>query len=195
MRETEAFMAKHPVNQKRTIAGLLPATSAWFWGQGNAPTFCRSIVSSAGSAGDHFCGRPAPWIASLLQWKIIDVPNITGYVDTDYAAKGRHAPRQHSIWSVSMSRRPTGFARGNLEKKRRRWPTSMQRSFRQSSETPEFSDWRLLIHPITPLNRDQDPFARFVPWIVAGSDIEPVAGRGFQRKDSGKLDLCLRSRP
>ncbi len=30
-------------------------------------------------------------LARLLGWQVIDVPGATGYLDTDYAAKGRYA--------------------------------------------------------------------------------------------------------
>ena len=30
-------------------------------------------------------------LAELIGWRVIDVPGATGYIDTDYAAKGRYA--------------------------------------------------------------------------------------------------------
>ncbi|MGI5832363.1 MAG: cofactor-independent phosphoglycerate mutase [Thermoguttaceae bacterium] len=184
MRETEAFMAKHPVNQKRTIAGLLPATSAWFWGQGKRPDLLPfdhlfgGIRGGIISAVDLLRG-----IASLLQWKIIDVPNITGYVDTDYAAKGEHAAEalnELDMVCVHVEATDEASHEGNLEKKLQALADIDAKVLPPILEKlRSFPDWRLLISPDHPTPIATKTHSRgFVPWIVAGSDIEPVAGQG-----------------
>ena len=71
-------------------AGKQPATQIWLWGQGKAPCCGRSreVYGKQGailSAVDLVRG-----VGVLLGWKRIDVPGATGYLDTDYAAKGRY---------------------------------------------------------------------------------------------------------
>ena len=57
------------------------SSAAWFTGWQNAAAATP---------------RPAPVVAprtwlALVGWKRIEVPGATGYIDTDYAAKGRYA--------------------------------------------------------------------------------------------------------
>ena len=83
--------ADHPVNRARLQAGKLPATNVWLWGCGKAPklaTFEERFGKTGAmiTAVDLLRG-----IAQLLRWNVIEVPGATGYIDTDYAAKGQYA--------------------------------------------------------------------------------------------------------
>ncbi len=85
MKASEPILAAHPVNQGRKR----PATQVWLWGQGRAPSLrpFREVHGKQGaiiSAVDLVRG-----VGVLLGWKRIDVAGATGYLDTDYAAKGR----------------------------------------------------------------------------------------------------------
>jgi 2,3-bisphosphoglycerate-independent phosphoglycerate mutase len=78
-------------NQQRTGQGELPATQIWLWGFGKTPAmepFLQRFGKTAAviTAVDLLRG-----LGRLLGWKIVEVPGATGYVDTDYAAKGRYA--------------------------------------------------------------------------------------------------------
>src|SRR5688572_21449292 len=89
MERSKALFADHPVNQARRAGGKRPATQVWLWGQGSAPTLrpFRDVYGRQGaiiSAVDLVRG-----VGVLLGWTRIDVPGATGYLDTDYAAKGR----------------------------------------------------------------------------------------------------------
>jgi 2,3-bisphosphoglycerate-independent phosphoglycerate mutase len=91
MSESVAVFADHPVNAKRRRAGRKPATNIWLWGQGNTPTVpsfaeLHGIRGAMITAVDLLRG-----LAALVGWRRIDVPGATGYLDTDYAAKGRAA--------------------------------------------------------------------------------------------------------
>jgi 2,3-bisphosphoglycerate-independent phosphoglycerate mutase len=84
-------LAAHPVNVARVEAGKSPANAIWLWGQGKAPAMPRfsdlhRLAGSIISAVDLVRG-----VGVLAGWKRIDVPGATGYLDTDYAAKGRAA--------------------------------------------------------------------------------------------------------
>ncbi|TWT93938.1 cofactor-independent phosphoglycerate mutase [Stieleria varia] len=91
MSDSAALLADHPVNKKRIADGKRPATNLWLWGLGGAPampTFeqrfgVRGVMITA---VDLLRG-----IAALVGWPRIDVVGATGYLDTDYAAKGRAA--------------------------------------------------------------------------------------------------------
>src|SRR5439155_13915758 len=105
MQRSRAVLAEHPVNQARRAGGKRPATQIWLWGQGKAPqlTPFAQVYGKRGailSAVDLVRG-----VGILLGWKRIDVPGATGYLDTDYAAKGRHgveALRDHDLVCVHV---------------------------------------------------------------------------------------------
>ncbi len=79
----------HPYNRVREAEGHRPANAIWLWGQGKAPRVpaFRELHGLRGaiiSAVDLVRGT-----GQLAGWDRIDVPTATGYLDTDYAAKGR----------------------------------------------------------------------------------------------------------
>ena len=85
------LFASHPINQARVAAGKKPATNLWLWGLGGAPNLPsfheRHAVNGVMiTAVDLLRG-----IAALAGWPRIEVEGATGYLDTDYAAKGRAA--------------------------------------------------------------------------------------------------------
>jgi len=91
MSESVRWFAEHPVNVGRRQRGQLPATNIWLWGQGRTPRLApfEQIYRRCGvmvTAVDLLRG-----LAALIGWDCTDVPGATGYTDTDYAAKGRHA--------------------------------------------------------------------------------------------------------
>lgn len=85
-------LREHPVNRKRAEAGLHPANSVWFWGEGRRPALTpfreKFGVARGGviSAVDLVQG-----IGVCAGLEIISVPGITGNYHTDFAAKGRAA--------------------------------------------------------------------------------------------------------
>ena len=91
MDATERLFAEHPVNKARVEAGKKPATSTWLWGQGGAPSL-TPFVEKYGPRGAMITAVDLlRGIAALVGWDRIEVPGATGYLDTDYAAKGRYA--------------------------------------------------------------------------------------------------------
>ena len=73
------------------LAGVRPATNAWFWGEGRRPKMplFRDLYGLSGAvvgAVDLVHG-----IGRLAGLDVIDVPGATGDLDTDYVAKGRAA--------------------------------------------------------------------------------------------------------
>jgi 2,3-bisphosphoglycerate-independent phosphoglycerate mutase len=79
------------VNRSRIAAGRRPATHVWLWGVGRAPAF-EPFVSKYGTSGTMITAVDLlRGLAALAGWKRLEVPGATGYLDTDYAAKGRAA--------------------------------------------------------------------------------------------------------
>ncbi|MBY0458690.1 MAG: cofactor-independent phosphoglycerate mutase, partial [Gemmataceae bacterium] len=91
MEASKPILAAHPVNAKRIAEGKKPATQVWLWGHGKAPRLepFAQVYGKRGaiiSAVDLVRG-----VGVLLGWHRIDVPGATGYLDTNYANKGRYA--------------------------------------------------------------------------------------------------------
>src|SRR6185295_20135012 len=91
MGSSVALFNDHPVNQARTKSGKMPATNVWLWGLGKTPALTpfKELHGKRGkmiTAVDLLRG-----LAALIGWERIEVPGATGYLDTDYAAKGRAA--------------------------------------------------------------------------------------------------------
>jgi 2,3-bisphosphoglycerate-independent phosphoglycerate mutase len=91
MEASKPILAEHPVNKRRVAEGKKPATQVWLWGQGKAPTVTpfRQTYGKTGaiiSAVDLVRG-----VGVLVGWHRIDVPGATGYLDTNYANKGKYA--------------------------------------------------------------------------------------------------------
>jgi len=95
----------HPVNRDRLARGNPPANAVWLWGQGKAPRLPKfqvvhGLKGAIISAVDLVRG-----VALLAGWDRIDVAGATGYLDTDYAAKGRagvEALEDHDIVCVHV---------------------------------------------------------------------------------------------
>lgn len=88
MRQSIPLFASCGLNQAR---GDQAATQTWLWGLGKRPALTPfrerfGVQGAVITAVDLLRG-----MGRLLGWQVIDVPGATGYLDTDYAAKGRYA--------------------------------------------------------------------------------------------------------
>jgi len=93
MQRSRELLEDHEINRVRVDLQENPANMIWLWGQGKRvelPSFEAKygIKGAAITAVDLVAG-----IARLIGWDLIDVPGATGYLDTDYAAKGKYASR------------------------------------------------------------------------------------------------------
>jgi 2,3-bisphosphoglycerate-independent phosphoglycerate mutase len=91
MSRSSNWLEGHPVNKARIAAGKRPATHVWLWGVGKAPAM-EPFAQKYGRSGTMITAVDLlRGLAALAGWKRLEVPGATGYLDTDYAAKGRYA--------------------------------------------------------------------------------------------------------
>jgi len=91
MSDSVAVFADHPVNAARKRRGESLATNIWLWGLGRAPAL-ESFQKRFGKRGAMITAVDLlRGLAALVGWDRIEVPGATGYLDTDYLAKGRYA--------------------------------------------------------------------------------------------------------
>jgi 2,3-bisphosphoglycerate-independent phosphoglycerate mutase len=91
MDKSVALFAADAQNQERADRRGHSATQIWLWGQGRRPAlqpFAQryGVNGAVITAVDLLRG-----IARLIGWGVVEVAGATGYLDTDYAAKGRAA--------------------------------------------------------------------------------------------------------
>jgi 2,3-bisphosphoglycerate-independent phosphoglycerate mutase len=91
MAASGGWFVDHPVNAARLAAGKRPATHVWLWGAGQGPAL-EPFATRYGLAGTMITAVDLlRGLAALAGWDRIEVPGATGWLDTDYAAKGRAA--------------------------------------------------------------------------------------------------------
>jgi len=200
MDESRRVFADHPVNRRRIEQGKFPATQCWLWGQGRKPNIepfaerfrtameGKTLRGAMITAVDLLRG-----IAKLLGWSVLDVPGITGYTDTDYAAKGRYASdalAENDLVCVHIEAPDEASHEGATEKKIRSLEEIDAKIVGPVAlALKKYGDWRILISPDhpTPIALKTHTHGA-VPWLMAGSDINPDAADRYDEqvaKESG----------
>ena len=185
MSASEAVFADHPVNQARRKAGKRPVTNVWLWGQGSAPRL-ESFEQLYGVRGAMITAVDLlRGLAKLIGWKRIDVPGATGYLDTDYAAKGRYAVealKEHDLVCVHVEAPDEASHEGRADAK-----IEALEQIDRHIVAPVFAalqgypQWRILVSPDHPTPvRTKTHSHGDVPMAIAGSGIQPD---GFDRYD------------
>jgi len=89
MAESARVLAAHRVNRARVARGERPATQVWLWGHGRRPSL-PGFRETYGVGGALISAVDlSRSIGLYLGLELLKVPGITGFTDTDYAAKGR----------------------------------------------------------------------------------------------------------
>jgi len=196
MSASREVLAEHDINRVRVDLGENPATQVWLWGEGPAPrmpTFKErfGLSGAAITAVDLVRG-----IATLIGWEVIKVPGATGYYDTDYAAKGRHAItalERHDLVYVHVEAPDEAGHHGDVRAK----VQAIERIDRDivgpvAEALQQYADHRLLVlpdHP-TPITRrthTADP----VPFAMCGRDVPAGRGRPFSESNAAAAGLMV----
>lgn len=192
-RSVEQF-AHHAVNRARLDAGKLPATNIWLWGLGRTPKLppFREVYGKTGkmiTAVDLLRG-----LAALIGWDRIEVPGATGYLDTDYAAKGRYAVDAISttdIICVHVEATDEASHEGNVAAK----IEALEQIDRHVvgpllAALEAQGDYRILVLPDHPTPvRTKTHSHGFVPLAMAGTGIRPDSQRTYDEKSAGGSEL------
>jgi 2,3-bisphosphoglycerate-independent phosphoglycerate mutase len=170
------LVANHPANAAREAAGKKPANAIWLWGQGKAPSLTpfRERYGLRGaiiSAVDLVRG-----VGQLAGWDRIDVPGATGYLDTDYAAKGRagvEALEHYDLVCVHVEASDEASHEGRADAKveaLERIDREILGPLRQAME--RHGEGRILVSPDhATLLRTRAHDRAWVPWAMAGTGL------------------------
>jgi len=184
MAKSATWLAGHPVNQARIAAGKRPATHVWLWGVGRAPAM-EPFAAKYGMSGTMITAVDLlRGLASLASWKRLEVPGATGYLDTDYAAKGRAAIAELAtadLVCVHVEAPDEASHQGNAVEKVKAIEEIDAKIVKPIADhlagVPEH---RILVcpdHPtfITTKTHSRGP----VPFVMAGSGIEPLGQKTY----------------
>ena len=144
----------HPVNAARKAAGKRPASNVWLWGLGQAPRL-KPFVEQYGPRGAMITAVDLlRGIAALVGWDRIEVPGATGYLDTDYAAKGRagiDALQKYDIVCVHVEASDEASHEGRGDEKVKAIEEIDKHVVGPLLEAlPKHGDWRVMISPDHP---------------------------------------------
>jgi 2,3-bisphosphoglycerate-independent phosphoglycerate mutase len=176
MASGSAALAGHPVNQARAAAGKPPANAIWLWGQGKAPRVPRFAELHHQSGAIISAVDLVRGVGVLAGWSRIDVPGATGYLDTDYAAKGRFAVRAlegHDIVCVHVEAPDEASHEGRPDAK----VEALERIDRDIvapivGALASYAHWRILISPDhSTLLRTRAHDRAPVAWAMAGTGL------------------------
>jgi 2,3-bisphosphoglycerate-independent phosphoglycerate mutase len=196
MEASKPIFADHPTNKKRIAAGKSPASQCWLWGQGKAPTVkpFRDTYGPRGaiiSAVDLVRG-----VGVLAGWHRIDVPGATGYLDTDYAAKGRYAVEALGAFDlvcVHVEAPDEASHEGKADEKVKALERIDEHIVGPLLEAlPRHGDWRILVEPdhrTTLATRAHAHGA--VAFAAAGAGIKPAGQTSYDEPtaEAGSLSF------
>lgn len=188
MAASARWLEGHPVNAARIAAGKRPATNIWLWGAGRAP---RMEPFAATYAATGFGGRATMitavdllrGLAALAGWKRLEVAGATGYLDTDYAAKGRAAIAEldrADLVCVHVEAPDEASHEGNaVEKVRAIERIDELIVMPIAAHLATLPEWRILVCPDHPTFLATKTHSRgSVPYLIAGSGIA-AGGRTY----------------
>jgi 2,3-bisphosphoglycerate-independent phosphoglycerate mutase len=196
MSESVAIFAGHPVNAARRQRGQLPVTNIWLWGQGPAPAV-EPFAKRYGKQGAMITAVDLlRGLAALLGWQRIDVAGATGYLDTDYAAKGRAAVAaidKTDLVCVHVEAPDEASHEGNVQAKVKALEEIDRHIVRPLLEALSArGDYRILVtpdHP-TPL-RTKTHIHGAVPFAMAGAGVTPDEWQTYDESSAGRSKLSF----
>lgn len=205
LRLSAELFAGHEVNRARLAAGKRPASMAWIWGQGTKPSVPEfhgrfGLRGAMITAVDLLAG-----IAAFIGWDRLDVPGITSYHDTDYAAQGRatiQALKKFDVVCCHVEAPDEASHQGD-------WKTKVA-SLEAIDEkivgpildallergdpeaNPGAEGWRMLVMPdhftlCSTRKHDATP----PPFVMGGAWVRSAVKRGFTEREARESDLFV----
>ncbi len=196
MDRAHTLLADHEVNAVRRDLGENAATDIWLWGQG-PPAELQAFAGRFGVSGVLIAAVDLiRGIARTADMAVLDVPGATGYLDTDYAAKGKAAVEaldDYDLVVVHVEAPDEAGHRGNADEKIEaieQIDCHVVGPVLEKLRT--FDKWRILISPDHPT-----PVASKVhtatppPFCMAGHAIHSVLNKTFCEKHATQSDLYI----
>lgn len=197
MSQSVQWFSDHEVNQSRAQRGKLTASNIWLWGLGQKPKLqsfesLHQIKGAMITAVDLLRG-----LAALVGWDRIEVPGATGYVDTDFAAKGRYAIEaigKYDLVCVHVEASDEASHEGDVQKKIKAIEDVDANivgpilQHLQASGEP----WRLLVTPDHPTYCSTKTHTHGdVPFAMAGNGLEADSYDAYHEGNAQAAELAF----
>jgi 2,3-bisphosphoglycerate-independent phosphoglycerate mutase len=196
MGRSVGLFSDHPVNAARRSAGKMPATNVWLWGLGKTPSLTpfKDLHGKRGkmiTAVDLLRG-----LAALIGWGRIEVPGATGYLDTDYAAKGRYAIEaldSTDIICVHVEATDEASHEGRADAKIKALEEIDAKIVAPlHAALKKHGEYRILVSPDHPTPiRTKTHSHGFVPFTICGSGITADSATIYDELTAGKSSLSF----
>ena len=85
------LLKNHPINIERVKKGLKPANAPWLWGEGKKPLLDKFYEKNNLKGGVISAVDLIKGIGMGSDMTVIEVPNVTGTIDTNFTGKGEAA--------------------------------------------------------------------------------------------------------
>ncbi|EDL60976.1 cofactor-independent phosphoglycerate mutase [Gimesia maris] len=195
MERSKKLFTKSAENQKRTD-GQPPATQIWLWGQGSRPAlkpFLEQFNKTGAviTAVDLLRG-----LGRLLGWDVIEVEGATGYIDTDYAAKGRAAIetlKNTDFVVVHVEATDEASHEGEVEEKVKALENIDEHIVGPvHGYLKSQGDYRILVCPDHPtFLRTKTHSHGYVPFAICGKNVRPDQAGSYDEITAGASNLLL----
>ncbi len=198
MERSKPLFAACPENQARAASGGHTATQCWLWGQGRRPAF-KSFQERFGKRGAVITAVDLlRGLGRLLGWEVIEVAGATGYLDTDYAAKGRAAIEtfrqdRTDFLVVHVEATDEASHEGNAAAKVQALEQIDQHIVGPLHDyLKSQGDYRLLVCPDHPtFLRTKTHSHGYVPFAMCGTGITPDGTSTYDEATAAASTLCL----
>ena len=194
MSDSVEWFENHQVNTARSKQGKVPASNVWLWGLGRQPALkdfqtLHGLKGAMITAVDLLRG-----LAKLIGWDCIEVPGATGYIDTDYAAKGQYAIEaiaKFDVVCIHIEAPDEASHEGDAKKKVEALESIDAKIVRPLLDALSGREFRMLVTPDHPtFIRTKTHTHGDVPFAMCGSGIEAdgssqydeVAAAGSKKK-------------
>ena len=198
MERSKPLFAASLENQQRAATGCHTATQCWLWGQGQRPAL-KPFLERFGKRGAVITAVDLlRGLGRLLGWSVIEVAGATGYLDTDYAAKGRAAIQAlkddvTDFIVVHVEATDEASHEGRADEKVKalenidRHIVGPLHEYMQS-----LGDYRLLVCPDHPtFLRTKTHSHGYVPFAMCGSDILADTATAYDEPTAAASAICL----
>jgi 2,3-bisphosphoglycerate-independent phosphoglycerate mutase len=196
MSRAAEMIGGHEINQRRKAEGRDPVTGIWLWGQGR-PTALPAFADRFGCRGAVITGVDIiRGIAVCMGMKLIEVPGATGYIDTDYAGKGKAAVAALKDYDVVVAHVEAPDEAGHLGDADEK-VLALERVDEHVvgpllEAVRKHDDWRMLVIPDHPTPVSTRAHSAVPPpWCYAGSDVDEESGRPFCEREAKAAGLMI----
>ncbi len=196
MKQSVPLFKESENNLARKETGHQPATQIWLWGQGSAPDLpsFKSLFGVEGAvitAVDLLRG-----LGLLIGWDVIDVPGATGYLDTDYQAKGQYAIKtlsEKDFVVVHVEATDEASHEGNAKEKVKALEEIDSKIVGPVHEyLKSQGDYRILISPDHPtFLRTKTHSHGYIPFTMCGEGITSDTISEYDEVEAAKSEITI----